>query len=170
LHVLSLPPAFVLSQDQTLRFNEIQSGHIWSRIKLDEVLIHPKPKPWANKSHLVEKRVRRPFASHEAIQGHAAADNPTEVDAANAAIIPRSASMRRPRFSFFSFTCQRTERQNPSRPEDRSPHNQQTRAPTQDRSPGSRPKPPGGKPKPSRRTEAPPSHTDGNARTGPVHA
>ncbi len=34
MHVLSLPPAFVLSQDQTLRLNEIQSG-IWSRI--DEV-------------------------------------------------------------------------------------------------------------------------------------
>jgi hypothetical protein len=34
---------------------------------------------------------------------------------------PRPASNRRPRFSFFSFTCQRTERQNPSSAKDRSP-------------------------------------------------
>lgn len=34
---------------------------------------------------------------------------------------PRPASNRRPRFSFFSFTCQRTERQNPSRRKEQKP-------------------------------------------------
>ena len=38
MHVLSLPPAFVLSQDQTLRLNEISSGT--GHASLDEVTQH----------------------------------------------------------------------------------------------------------------------------------
>ena len=32
LHVLGLPPAFALSQDQTLKLDEIDSG--WSRLRM----------------------------------------------------------------------------------------------------------------------------------------
>ena len=43
MHVLGLPPAFVLSQDQTLRLNEIFIRHLYSRI--DEVHTSPDPTP-----------------------------------------------------------------------------------------------------------------------------
>ena len=42
MHVLSLPPAFVLSQDQTLRLNEIFIRH-WSRIDEVHTVVRPKP-------------------------------------------------------------------------------------------------------------------------------
>ena len=45
LHVLGLPPAFALSQDQTLKLDEIDSGKsltfarndVWERRSIDEV-------------------------------------------------------------------------------------------------------------------------------------
>ena len=42
LHVLGLPPAFVLSQDQTLKFNENLSpaGHLFRRFYFDESQAH----------------------------------------------------------------------------------------------------------------------------------
>lgn len=47
LHVLGLPPAFVLSQDQTLRLNENLSltGH--SRSALDESQAHLPANQWS---------------------------------------------------------------------------------------------------------------------------
>ena len=42
LHVLGLPPAFVLSQDQTLKLNETLSlaSHIFRRLSIDESQAH----------------------------------------------------------------------------------------------------------------------------------
>ena len=56
LHVLSLPPAFVLSQDQTLRFNEIDRLYL---VTLDEVTPSSTPEPsrvWMSRLYVSSKR------------------------------------------------------------------------------------------------------------------
>jgi hypothetical protein len=67
--------------------------------KLDEVSASPSARRQTNEGHLVEKRDRR--RSSRSAPGYRSPGP------------PRPASNRRPRFSFFSFTCQRTEEPKP---------------------------------------------------------
>ena len=58
LHVLSLPPAFVLSQDQTLKFNlkdPIPTGHVL--VKLEDRTLLKRPRLLSTSS----KRIRLPL-------------------------------------------------------------------------------------------------------------
>ncbi|CUW39320.1 conserved protein of unknown function [Magnetospirillum sp. XM-1] len=40
LHVLSLPPAFVLSQDQTLKLTSKASGDLWNRARPKQITFY----------------------------------------------------------------------------------------------------------------------------------
>src|SRR5690606_12739637 len=92
LHVLSLPPAFVLSQDQTLKLRHpiLAYGHVW----IDENITpkhssakHQNAKRNISLETCPPKSRMVPFSP----EGH-----------------PKTASLCRPRFSFFFFNCQRT--------------------------------------------------------------
>ncbi|SCM78529.1 conserved hypothetical protein [uncultured Pleomorphomonas sp.] len=95
LHVLSLPPAFVLSQDQTLMFKESipkSQVHSTRSFHLSSIL------PDKAKTETLSRNVHSGLSSSWHIpQPPKGSDN-----------VPTSPK-RRPRFSFFLFTCQRTE-------------------------------------------------------------
>ena len=93
LHVLSLPPAFVLSQDQTLMFKEFFPEITSS---LDEV----------HSNHSLAGTTETVLIQETCLPDLALlGTQPTPWDQSRT-----ECPKRRPRFSFFLFTCQRTER------------------------------------------------------------
>ena len=99
LHVLSLPPAFVLSQDQTLMF---KSSFPNSQVHLTRSIpiLPSRARP---KRSLFKKRKPGSLALLGTTLSRRTDPVPTS---------PK----RRPRFSFFLFTCQRTEENQPLKP------------------------------------------------------
>ncbi len=91
MHVLSLPPAFVLSQDQTLMFRDLILA-LWSRLNRREHSHPPDQHNQPDDCNFLSKR--DPPKSLKT-------QSPKE---------PGPASLCRPRFSFFSiFNCQRSD-------------------------------------------------------------
>ena len=68
LHVLSLPPAFVLSQDQTLKFCKTLIWLIWSRMNRREHS-HPdaKPPPPGHPNHPQGNNQDKPAAGNQSV-------------------------------------------------------------------------------------------------------
>ena len=95
LHVLSLPPAFALSQDQTLKLDE-NFEPAWSRITFDEVHHNALPQ-LAPRTNVVLYLLR------ERVPPKSLPTAPF-VDCSTRGHGPQGP--RRPRFSFFRFTCQ----------------------------------------------------------------
>ena len=108
MHVLSLPPAFVLSQDQTLKLKRSDFGfHVFSRHPLKKAptgsRLNRREHSHLNDQHMsaikrncLEKRVRQCLLNRD----------PSSEE-------PQGKSRTcRPRFSFFLFNCQRTKPQN----------------------------------------------------------
>jgi hypothetical protein len=86
LHVLGLPPAFALSQDQTLKLDENFSRPITT---FDEVPLLSLARQGVDLKRRPPKS--RPAAPFEDIRLHSGRG---------------AQGLRRPRFSFFRFTCQ----------------------------------------------------------------
>ena len=89
LHVLGLPPAFVLSQDQTLKLNEnlVPAGHYL----YDESQAHlPANHRFANLVNLSYVTARVSHGRRHYIDSNVSGPQ----------------GLRRPRFSFFRFNCQ----------------------------------------------------------------
>jgi hypothetical protein len=127
LHVLSLPPAFVLSQDQTLTLNEIlvPTGHFSAqkvgRCILDEFQTHPPQKksaarpPHDGPARLPSKRDEflkrdRQLSLRTSISGSVPSSRP-ELNPTTE--VPQGP--RRPRLSFFRCDCQTARRLGPPR-------------------------------------------------------
>ncbi len=92
LHVLSLPPAFVLSQDQTLMFRDLILA-LWSRLNRREHSHPPDQQNQPDDCNFLSKR-----------------DPPKSRTDPIPRRVPDPASLCRPRFSFFSiFNCQRSD-------------------------------------------------------------
>ena len=93
LHVLGLPPAFVLSQDQTLKLNEI-FDRLWSLRIIDRVpstlIIQPISRPARQLASLIKRST-------------------AEVSFRSSSYLDKPQGHRRLRFSFFLFTCQTTD-------------------------------------------------------------
>ena len=116
MHVLSLPPAFVLSQDQTLRFDlksytrrrwfSKQSNEVPSKLKTPNASASDTR---ARRLHVCFKReTRTPWLSSQRVQTY-----PQNSPQGAPKIKPRTRpTKRRPRLSFFLtlFNCQRTRR------------------------------------------------------------
>ena len=114
MHVLSLPPAFVLSQDQTLRFDlksytrrrwfSKQSNEVPSKLKTPNASASDTR---ARRLHVCFKReTRTPWLSSQRVQTY-----PQNSPQGAPKIKPRTRpTKRRPRLSFFLtlFNCQRT--------------------------------------------------------------
>jgi hypothetical protein len=135
LHVLSLPPAFVLSQDQTLKLNEISipTGHfnktsmppslstrnlkdsavfLTSSKHIRLMLIHPRPPHGVPKRHTPDamnflKRDRQLSLSSRPYRQTRNQLTPTP----NLTTKPQTQGLRRPRLSSFRCNCQTATRQ-----------------------------------------------------------
>jgi hypothetical protein len=92
LHVLSLPPAFVLSQDQTLKLNENLSpaGHFFRRLSTS-----PKHTFAVNESFTASMNLSYVTARVSHSRPHCRDSN-----------VSGPQGLRRPRFSSFRFNCQ----------------------------------------------------------------
>ena len=101
MHVLSLPPAFVLSQDQTLKLR-IQSRHNHVVVLLE---LNGRSSPSKHSRKSIRKRRERLYFHSKNVTVEVYSMNNLKAET-----LPSSAQLPPPTFLFLIFNCQKTDR------------------------------------------------------------